>query len=113
MQKALAWFQTAGEIVRRRDHRRNMTYIGANDSETRRLQKEFGAASAEVTVVSTDTVKQDRELAAKLFLPGVIHSNNWERFILPDVQEVKYFLDCGSPILHLKSKSGLEDALVK
>jgi len=110
MQKALAWFQTAGEIVRRRDHRRDMTYIGANDSETCRLQKKFGAASAEVSVMSTDTVKH-RKL--EIVLPGVIHSNNWERFILPAVQEVKHFLDCGSPIRHLKSKSGLEDALVK
>lgn len=57
MQKDLAWFQTAGEIVRRRDHRRDMTYIGANDSEARRLQKKFGAASAGVSVMSMDTVK--------------------------------------------------------
>lgn len=34
-----------------------MTYIGANDSETRRLQEEFWAASAEVIVVSTNTIK--------------------------------------------------------
>lgn len=34
-----------------------MTYIDANDSETCRL--EFWAASAKVTVMSTDTVKHD------------------------------------------------------
>ena len=44
-------------MMRRQNNKKDMTYIGTNDSETRRLQEEFWAASAEAIVVSTNTVK--------------------------------------------------------